>query len=187
MVEGERTRVGRRDGEAGRALSARVSQRLIADVLERGHTSAFTVRGNSMMPTLRDGERVILAKLGERGARRGDIIAFRQGEHLCLHRVLTVVDGESAPGDRGYLTAGDGNLRADGVQRGRDVIGRVVRVSGERGDWDPGTGIHRVRSSLRTFVALHPAVRGRLRAGRATLRRLASWGTPRHERAGVDG
>lgn len=145
---------------------------LVSTLLAKGHHPTFVVRGISMSPTLRDGDCVTLAPLPESGARRGDIVAFRRGPHLVLHRVLKA--DRIARGDlRYYLTAGDGLLEDDGVLREADVLGWVVSVATAGRTWAPQSLIRRVQGAARVFLSLHPRARRALQKHRDSLRLAA--------------
>ncbi|WP_052423459.1 S26 family signal peptidase [Nonomuraea candida] len=57
-----------------------------------------TVRGNSMSPTLRDGQRVLARRL-RRAPRRGEVIVFRVADEELPHRIKRVaaVAGDLLP------------------------------------------------------------------------------------------
>ena len=152
------------DGGSGERYGADRWARLVVELLRAGHPVAFRVSGISMDPTLHDGDRVTLAAIGPRTPRRGDMIAFRRGEQLVLHRVLSVITG--ANGDVRYLTAGDGLLYADGLQPATAVIGRVVSVQRASRTWNPDAPLRRVQSRTRVFLGLHPSMRAILREAR---------------------
>ncbi len=69
-----------------------------------------TVAGGSMNPALRLGDMVIAAKTSPDTVREGDIIEFRQGEMMVIHRV---VDIEESGGSRQFITKGDANDNPD--------------------------------------------------------------------------
>jgi signal peptidase I len=62
---------------------------------------------NSMEPLIRPGDKVLVSKIEPAEIRRGDIIVFRRGDDLIVHRVLKkwqTADGLrfGEKGDRGY-------------------------------------------------------------------------------------
>ena len=86
-----------------------------------GTTSFFaTVVSGSMKPALERGDMVVLAKAAE--YRQGDIIVFKRGEDIIIHRVALVVSN-------GYKTKGDNNSYTDfkTVEK-KDVLGKAIFV-----------------------------------------------------------
>ncbi len=80
------------------------------------------VRGDSMRPLFRPGDRIAFIPCRAEELRRGDIIIFTppgQGERV-VHRVVST-------GPRGIRTRGDANPRRDpGEVRQEDIVGRAV-------------------------------------------------------------
>jgi len=94
--------------------------------LAHEHPVTVILRGGSMMPTLRDGQRLAV------GAARhywpGDVMVFRRGDGvLCVHRVLGC---RWHRGEMAYVTRGDAAVRGDAPVRRRQVLGRLVEVDG---------------------------------------------------------
>lgn len=88
------------------------------------------ISGRSMMPLLRDGQRVlVLAGCTVADIRRGDVVGVRDGRTglPLLHRVLRV-EGDA------FHTLGDGNVNPEGPWRGGDLMGRLAAVERE-GSW----------------------------------------------------
>ena len=96
---------------------------LIIEQLEQGKRVCFTVSGSSMMPWIvnnRDSVELISAKNIQ--LKKGDIILFQPLKHkYVLHRIIKVCS-------TGYLTAGDGNLYADGIASKESVIAKAVSI-----------------------------------------------------------
>jgi hypothetical protein len=89
----------------------------IAGKAESIHLQA---KGGSMYPFIRSGDWVDVV-LTKRDIRKGDIILFRKGPSLYLHRVL------SRSGD-GFLVKGDMSSGADGVIPLTDILARAVSI-----------------------------------------------------------
>jgi len=98
---------------------------LLAEVLQHVSRCALRVRGDSMHPTIRDGDLVIVENSRVRRLEPGDIVVFPTAEGLCVHRVVGVT---SNSGRKMLITAGDGNRGQDALLDPADVIGRVVEV-----------------------------------------------------------
>ena len=96
---------------------------LIIEQLEQGKKVRLTVSGSSMMSWIvnnRDSVELISAKNIQ--LKKGDIILFQPLKHkYVLHRIIKVCS-------TGYLTAGDGNLYADGIASKESVIAKAVSI-----------------------------------------------------------
>lgn len=97
------------------------------------------VSGRSMLPLLHDGDRVLVAH-GERAPRWSEIIVFRQGDRLVVHRLL---GRHSGPAGVFFLTKGDNAAACDPLVAASNVVGRVVAFErdGRRSRLDTGVGI----------------------------------------------
>ncbi len=94
-----------------------------------GGRGTVRVRGESMHPTLRPGQLLAVEFAPERLA-RGDMLIFRQGDLLLVHRLLG--PARSIEGRPRLRTRGDGALSLDPPVDLDRVIGRVVAlVDGE--------------------------------------------------------
>lgn len=96
---------------------------VIGQLLEEGKTARIPVSGNSMWPFLCHGrDSVVLSACDPARLRRGDIVLLQtaRGNYL-LHRVVRV-------SERGYVTAGDGNLFEDGTFSAGQLCGVVVML-----------------------------------------------------------
>jgi len=76
------------------------------------------VQRGSMTPTLRDGEQIILTKVG--GIGRGDIVAFHLGNQTLLKRVIATA-GESVIIDTNGAVYVDGELLDEPYLRDRSI------------------------------------------------------------------
>ncbi len=90
-----------------------------------GGSGMVRVQGVSMLPMLRPGQRLAVefspARLGA-----GDLLLFRQGAELVVHRLLG--RGGGARGPSYYRTRGDGVPRLDPPVDPANVVGRVTAV-----------------------------------------------------------
>ena len=84
----------------------------------------ITIRGNSMFPTLINGEKVIV-DLSAKNVNVGDIILYQQyPAHLTSHRVVKIIDQK---GLTFYLTKGDNNSECDPYLVSPDrIIGKII-------------------------------------------------------------
>jgi hypothetical protein len=92
--------------------------------MQAGKQSILTIHGWSMSPLLRDGDSILI-DYNTAGIRPGDILAFRQGENLVIHRVIQIVrDGEEITR---IVTKGDNNISLDPIVEPHQVIGCIIR------------------------------------------------------------
>jgi len=124
---------------------------LACDLLAAGASPEVPVRGNSMRPMLRDGDRVRLAPLTRAGAQLGDVVLRVGPSGPIIHRVVGW--WPSRDGWR-LLTKGDGARRLDPPLPPGNVVVRVVaRVRGNSVRRFDGTGT-RIRAWSRAFRSL---------------------------------
>ena len=104
----------------------------VAAMLETRGEIWVTGVGDSMAPTIREGDRVLLVPVGP--LRRGDVVLGDFGRSLVLHRVLTLLP------DGSILTIGDAHSDPERLARVH-VLGRAVvverRADGRRVALDP--------------------------------------------------
>jgi signal peptidase I len=143
---------------------------LVCALLADGASPEIPVRGNSMLPILRDGDRVRLAPVTHAGARLGDVVLRVEPSGPVIHRVVGWWPSWS--GWR-LLTKGDGANRLDAPLPPEHLAGRVMaRVRGGSVQRLDGTGM-RIRAWSRAVRSLMVGViveawdraRGRRRSG----------------------
>ena len=89
-----------------------------------GKHSIFSISGNSMRPFLLPGDTVLIA-YGCEQARPGDLLAFRQGTTLIVHRLLQMrTDGSAVM----FLLKGDNRNQPDPLVPSNRVVGRVCAI-----------------------------------------------------------
>jgi signal peptidase I len=90
-----------------------------------GKREVIRVSGASMRPMLGSGSKV-LVQFGATEYRVGDIVVFRQGETLTIHRIVRITYRH---GDEMYETKGDSSFNLDpSLLNERDAIGKVVGI-----------------------------------------------------------
>jgi signal peptidase I len=149
-----------------------------------GEQAWLPVRGGSMLPTLREGDQVLLAP-GVINLEPGDILVYRRQDELVTHRLLV----GHLPGEPNFLLKGDNRLVPDPPVLSQDLLGQAIRLRrGERTmrldtpSWRQAGRIIAVAMLLHTRLFYGDPLRrqqaasGRLRArmGRITLAALAS-------------
>lgn len=95
---------------------------------DQGKQHRISIAGNSMLPLMRDGDRVMVAH-GNAGVQPGDVIVFWQSERLMVHRVIQI---DVAREYSQFLTKGDNVSSFDPPVVVDQIIGRVMAI--QRGD-----------------------------------------------------
>jgi signal peptidase I len=139
---------------------------LLADLAEqvlRGEGSVrLEVRGDSMRPTLRTGDRVTLAPREPRLLRAGCLVAVRTPEGMRVHRFVGL-------DEKGWVrTAGDAVDHRDAPVPEQSLLGEVIEVERDGCRQRPVVG----RAALWRWEARRVPSALRRRLGRS-LRRLA--------------
>jgi hypothetical protein len=91
---------------------------------EVGSETSLKISGYSMYPLIAQGENVIV-KHTDADIRAGDIVAFKRGRRIVVHRVMRVheVRGESV-----LLCRGDNNLFLDARVVTSNILGKILSV-----------------------------------------------------------
>lgn len=89
-----------------------------------GAVHEFPVRGHSMWPLIRDGDRVLVSH-GRQGIGEGDVVVFWQNARPTAHRILRVPRG---PEDQVFLAKGDHSPQLDPPVHAAHIIGRVTEI-----------------------------------------------------------
>mgnify|MGYP000157704985 CR=1 FL=1 len=89
--------------------------------IERGKRVRFIVKGNSMYPFIKAGEKVEIERVGK--IRIGDVVLLKRKNEFLLHRVLFVF--------RNFvITKGDRSPFIDHPSQIKNVIGKVRKEEG---------------------------------------------------------
>lgn len=131
-----------------------------SDIWSRlGSQHAIPVSGQSMWPTIRDGDRVWIAHGSDRVS-RDDVIVYRTAGRLIVHRVVSIHrNGEH----RRFTTRGDNSGHRDAPVELGQVVGQVIAVERRGCTWRMPTGDRRWLSwGVAWAVARLYAVWGRL-------------------------
>lgn len=97
---------------------------IITEELNKGKEAHFTVHGNSMFPTIKDGENVKIRK--EQKIKRGDVIAYyfdcNSECRIVVHRVIFLRE-------KYVLTKGDNNNSIDPFRIPYDkILGKIELI-----------------------------------------------------------
>ena len=152
-------------------------------LLQRGQVEIESgIRGESMAPTLKTGDRIRITCGDVSGCSEGDVLAFVYQGGLVAHRM--VARGQRGPARQYVVTRGDGMHLCDPPVPLASVLGRVTSWSPSDTDsWrdlpsapTPGIGRRAGERLVATLLELHPgfarASTGRLLWVRGKLLRL---------------
>jgi len=98
-------------------------------VLDAGHAARFVARGDSMYPSIRDGDAIRVQPCDGEPLSVGDIVLAKAARGLTAHRVVRVRERE---GTVEITTRGDNCLRPDPPLPRSAILGRVVGVEPDR-------------------------------------------------------
>ncbi len=108
------------EGERRASDTLRIRERL----QQRGRVS-LRVRGSSMLPWVRPGDVALVRRNSADSARCGDVVLFARDERLFVHRLVEKRDGLNGTQ---FLAKGDAQPGPDGLLKGEEILGRVVRI-----------------------------------------------------------
>lgn len=101
---------------------------LVRRLLAAGRSMRMSVAGSSMTPVLEEGDFVEIEPVAAAELRRGDLVAFLDGESIVTHVLHFHV---RLKGRRWLLLKGVANSRGDWPVDARRALGRVTRVERE--------------------------------------------------------
>lgn len=101
-------------------LSAPEAAQLIRDAVRAGGELWVTGSGQSMQPTVRHADLVLVAPL-RRSVRRGDVVLVPLGPRLMLHRIAQL-------DDQRVVTRGDARERDDAPVERDEIVARAIAV-----------------------------------------------------------
>jgi signal peptidase I len=123
---------------------------VIENALAGGTAVQFRAEGESMYPTIRDGETVTVTPVSADAVARGDVVLFRLGRRVLAHRVVNVTVSGT---ERFFELRGDAKAAADGSSGANAILGRVIDVR-RKGRAIPLTGARaRVRRRVRSALS----------------------------------
>ncbi len=139
---------------------------LISDCLKNGQIVRFRASGNSMHPTIRQDEVVVVTPVEAAHLALGDIVLSRCGEKLTAHRLVRF-DKENRTGATSactkrrsmYILRGDACNASDLPIAASRIVGKVIAVErrgrlvnpyGRRSEW--GRRIYRFGIRLKSIL-----------------------------------
>jgi hypothetical protein len=120
----------------------KVFPELISDLLAEGHAVKFSAPGDSMYPTICDGDMIMVAPVQTASVTAGDIILYRHKSGVAAHRVMRIVKpseehSRNAPDDLKnrsssetlqLILRGDAAVVCDDPVGADRIIGKVILV-----------------------------------------------------------
>lgn len=95
------------------------------ELLRSGISVRFRAGGQSMHPTIRDGELITVEPIAHEKIRRGDIVLYRFKRGVIAHRVVRI----DKPRDSLVFTLrGDAMPASDAPVKAEAILGRVIFV-----------------------------------------------------------
>jgi len=95
---------------------------LSTELLQDGQSIRFCAHGMSMKPTIQHGDYVTVEPVKPSEIRRGDIVLYRDRDHVIAHRVVGLIASKR------FLFCGDGKGTADQPVCPDQILGRVVAL-----------------------------------------------------------
>jgi signal peptidase I len=127
-------------------MDPKISVGTLREVWQQADESHWLpVRGSSMLPLLREGDRILVSHQLS-GAKRGDILVFQQGDGLVAHRVVSITRNHR--NRRVYRTKGDNCTYLDAPLSAAEALGLVNVISRDGKEYDLTTMMWRLRNSL---------------------------------------
>ncbi len=131
------------------------------EALRVGTLVRFRAEGDSMYPTIRNGEAITIAPVSADEVVRGDVLLCRHDERVLAHRVVGVTTHGA---DRLFYLRGDAKAACDAPVGADALVGKVISVC-RNGRMTPLCGPvarlrHRARaaaSRAKAFVRLRAA------------------------------
>ena len=108
---------------------------IIAAGLERDGRVRTVFSGRSMLPTLRNGMRLLVEKIPPEDVRTCDIIMYKMGGGIVAHRVIKIIP-RPGPGRLVFVTKGDNHAYVDCSYIPQDGLMGIVKSAFTAGDPD---------------------------------------------------
>ena len=114
------------------------------ELCEKGGALSFKIVSGSMAPVIREGDLVRVTRAEVSRLRIGDIVAFRDGDRVVVHRIFgrSRLNGRLVFRQRGDTVGGSGIIRPE------NLIGRVSSIERGGGEISLDTPWYRVTGAL---------------------------------------
>jgi signal peptidase len=120
-------------------LSPDKFERVCAELLRQGHDIKFRAPGNSMYPTICDGDLIMIHPIKPSEVIVGDIILYRHENGVVAHRVVNIQISQSSvlSTQHSFLLRGDAAIVYDDPVRADQILGKVVSIERNVRRFDP--------------------------------------------------
>lgn len=95
-------------------------------LLDQGYLVKFNATGNSMWPTIANGETILVAPIAEGDIKPGDILLYKHAGRPIAHRVVAIK--KTSTGEQAFILRGDAAAQDDEPIFGHQITGKVVGV-----------------------------------------------------------
>jgi signal peptidase I len=140
---------------------------LLEETLNRGHSIRFRAPGDSMYPTIRDGDVITVTPLGASSVTIGDIILYQHKAGVTVHRVMRILKRNEEASrsalkgsqDRSFsetlhfFLRGDAAVVFDDPVSADQILGKVTLVEREGRRIDPYSFRAKIRFKARRLAA----------------------------------
>jgi len=142
------------EGSLAPTLPAEAIRQLFIDLLREGYIIRSLAVGESMSPSIKKGELLVVKPIALEEAEIGEIVAFRRDES---HSVLTthrVIQKGQERGRRYLITKGDRNPYRDFPLSPQHVLGKVTGIERNGQVISLETPFYRLRGYLKARLSL---------------------------------
>ena len=98
---------------------------VLDEALRNGTLVRFRAEGDSMYPTIRNGEAITIAAISADEVVRGDVLLCRHDRRVLAHRVVGVT---ACGAGRVFRLRGDAKAACDAPVSADDLVGKVICV-----------------------------------------------------------
>ncbi|HST21878.1 MAG TPA: signal peptidase I [Blastocatellia bacterium] len=95
------------------------------ELLRLGYAVRFRAGGQSMHPTIKDGEMITVEPVTPGDVKRGDILLYEFKKSVIAHRVMRV---ERKAAQLRFILRGDSSQTCDAPVEASEILGRVISV-----------------------------------------------------------
>jgi hypothetical protein len=138
---------------------------MIEETLDRDHSIRFRAPGDSMYPTICDGDVVTVMPIDTASITIGDIILYRHRSGVTAHRVMRILkrseknsrSGLKGPQDRSssetldFLLRGDAAINDDAPVSSQQILGKLVSIERNGRRMDPYCRRIKLHYKIRRF------------------------------------
>ena len=126
-------------------------EKLCTELLQEGHSVKFRAPGDSMYPTICDGDEVTVTPIDAASIKKGDIILYRNKSGITAHRVMRIIERSEARSRSAledsqnrsssetlrFILRGDAAIVFDDPVSADQILGKVTHVERKGRRIDP--------------------------------------------------